>query len=110
MINKSTSEVTTGSLLVQEAGKALANISSQIVVISQHVEMIARASHDQSSALQEVNSTITQIDQMTHQNAAMVEETTAASMALAAEADTLTTLISHFQLKGNAKSVADRAA
>ncbi|AVH45248.1 chemotaxis protein (plasmid) [Agrobacterium tumefaciens] len=96
--------------MVQEAGKALANISSQIVVISQHVEMIARASHDQSSALQEVNSTITQIDQMTHQNAAMVEETTAASMALAAEADTLTTLISHFQLKGNAKSVADRAA
>ncbi|WP_419461356.1 methyl-accepting chemotaxis protein [Agrobacterium tumefaciens] len=110
LINKSTSEVTTGSLLVQEAGKALANISSQIVVISQHVEMIARASHDQSSALQEVNSTITQIDQMTQQNAAMVEETTAASMALAAEADTLTTLISHFQLKGNAKSVADRAA
>ncbi len=110
LINKSTSEVTTGSLLVQEAGKALANISSQIVVISQHVEMIARASHDQSSALQEVNSTITQIDQMTQKNAAMVEETTAASMALAAEADTLTTLISHFQLKGNAKSVAHRAA
>ncbi|MGO8658274.1 methyl-accepting chemotaxis protein, partial [Rhizobium ruizarguesonis] len=53
-------------------------ISPLIVTISQHVEMIARASHDQSNALQSVNATVNHMDQMTQQNAAMVEETTAA--------------------------------
>jgi methyl-accepting chemotaxis protein len=62
--------------------------------------MIARASHDQSSALQEVNSTVNQMDQMTQQNAAMVEETTAASRELANEADSLLRLIQQFKIAG----------
>jgi len=52
--------------------------AGQIATISEHVEMIAGASQDQSYALQEVNSTVNELDQMTQQNAAMVEETTAA--------------------------------
>ncbi|WP_064713538.1 methyl-accepting chemotaxis protein [Rhizobium bangladeshense] len=110
LINRSTIEVGSGSQSVQETGTVLARISAQIVTISQHVEMIARASHDQSNALLEVNSTINQIDQMTQQNAAMVEETTASSIELAAEADTLTTLISQFQLDRERKSAVNQAA
>ncbi|WEZ84368.1 methyl-accepting chemotaxis protein [Rhizobium sp. 32-5/1] len=98
LINKSTSEVSTGSRLVQETGAVLASISTQIVAISQHVEMIATASSDQSAALSEVNGSVNQMDQMTQQNAAMVEETTQASRQLANEADTLMMLVEQFRL------------
>ncbi|KAA1174534.1 methyl-accepting chemotaxis protein, partial [Rhizobium tropici] len=99
LINKSTEEVASGSQFVQEAGSVLAQISSQIVTISQHVEMIAHASHDQASALQEVNSSVNHMDQMTQQNAGMVEETTAASRELASEADALLHLIQQFKIE-----------
>ena len=102
LINKSTNEVNSGSQFVQETGTVLSKISAQIVTISQHVEMIARASHDQSSALQGVNATVNQMDQMTQQNAAMVEETTAASRELANEADSLRHLIQQFKIDGDA--------
>jgi methyl-accepting chemotaxis protein len=98
LINKSTNEVSTGSRLVQETGAVLASISTQIVAISQHVEMIATASSDQSAALSEVNGSVNQMDQMTQQNAAMVEETTQASRQLANEADTLMMLVEQFRL------------
>ena len=101
LINKSTNEVSNGSHLVQETGAVLSKISGQIVAISSDVEMIARASHDQSSALQEVNSTVNQMDQMTQRNAAMVEETTAATHELASQADNLLALVQHFKTEGN---------
>ncbi|MBW9051701.1 methyl-accepting chemotaxis protein [Rhizobium mesosinicum] len=110
LINKSTNEVNSGSQFVQETGTVLAKISAQIVTISQHVEMIARASHDQSSALQGVNSTVNQMDQMTQQNAAMVEETTAASRELANEADALLHLVQQFKIDGGTDVHMYRAA
>ncbi|MBB3460505.1 HAMP domain-containing methyl-accepting chemotaxis protein [Rhizobium sp. BK377] len=110
LINKSTNEVNSGSQFVQETGTVLAKISAQIVTISQHVEMIARASHDQSSALQGVNSTVNQMDQMTQQNAAMVEETTAASRELANEADALLHLVQQFKIDGGSDVQMCRAA
>ena len=110
LINKSTTEVSSGSQFVQETGTVLAKISAQIVTISQHVETIARASHDQSSALGEVNATVNQMDQMTQQNAAMVEETTAASRELAVEADSLLRLIQQFKIDGDMQATVYRAA
>ncbi len=98
LINKSTDEVNSGSQFVRQTGAVLEKISSQIVTISQHVEMIARASRDQSNALQGVNATVNQMDQMTQRNAAMVEETTAASRELATEADSLMHLIHQFKI------------
>lgn len=110
LINKSTSEVNVGSEFVQETGTVLAKISAQIVTINQHVEMIARASHDQSGALQEVNSTVNQMDQMTQQNAAMVEETTAASRELASQADDLLALIQQFKMDPVSRGAQYRSA
>ncbi|MDR7143312.1 methyl-accepting chemotaxis protein [Rhizobium sp. BE258] len=110
LINKSTTEVSSGSQSVQETGTVLAKISAQIVTISQHVEMIARASHDQSGALQEVNATVNSMDQMTQQNAAMVEETTAASRELASQADSLLTLVQQFKIEGESHTAYYRAA
>jgi methyl-accepting chemotaxis protein len=72
--------------------------------------MIARASHDQSGALQEVNATVNSMDQMTQQNAAMVEETTAASRELASQADSLLTLVQQFKIEGESHTAYYRAA
>jgi methyl-accepting chemotaxis protein len=67
--------------------------------------MIAMASRDQSNALGEVNSAVNQMDQMTQRNAAMVEETNAATRQLAEEADILMSLVEQFKLSN--RHVAD---
>jgi methyl-accepting chemotaxis protein len=99
LITASTDEVATGSHLVKQTGDALAAIGAQISSISAHVEDIATASRDQSSALHEVNGAVGQMDQLTQQNAAMVEETSAASRQLAEEADQLVMLLEEFRLE-----------
>ncbi|WP_320195548.1 methyl-accepting chemotaxis protein [Agrobacterium rosae] len=101
LINQSTNEVGTGALLVQEAGQVLSDISTQIVVVSQHVETIATATADQASALQEVNGSVNQMDQMTQQNAAMAEESSAATQMLSEEVEALLGLVQRFQIGQN---------
>jgi methyl-accepting chemotaxis protein len=98
LINKSSAEVSSGSRLVQETGTVLSEISAKIVTVSERVEMIAMASRDQSNGLGEVNSSVNQMDNMTQKNAAMVEETNAATRQLAQEADALMTLIEQFKI------------
>jgi methyl-accepting chemotaxis protein len=98
LIETSTREVAAGSGLVQKTGSVLASISSEIIAISKHVETIATASADQSAALQEVNSSVNAMDQMTQKNAAMVEDTTEQSRQLASEADALMSLIQQFRI------------
>ncbi|KQO78995.1 methyl-accepting chemotaxis protein [Rhizobium sp. Leaf262] len=98
LINQSTNEVGTGALLVQEAGQVLSDISQQIVIVSKHVETIATATADQSSALQEVNGSVNQMDQMTQQNAAMAEESSAATQMLSEEVEALLGLVQRFQI------------
>ena len=60
---------------------------------------IAPSAQEQATGLQEVNTAVNQMDQVTQQNAAMVEESTAASHTLAREAEELTTLVNRFQVK-----------
>ncbi len=105
LIEKSTSEVSAGAHLVQETGAVLASISQQIVTVSQHVDMMATASRDQAAALQEVNGSVNQMDQMTQQNASMVDLTTAASRKLAGDADTLMMLVEQFRLDADEQSM-----
>jgi methyl-accepting chemotaxis protein len=98
LIGKSSAEVSSGSRLVQQTGQVLADISHKIVTVSERVETIAMASRDQSNALAEVNSSVNSMDQMTQRNAAMVEETNAATRQLADEADNLMGLVQQFRL------------
>jgi methyl-accepting chemotaxis protein len=98
LIEQSTREVNAGSELVQKTGSVLASISHEIIAISGHVETIATASRDQSAALQDVNSSVNAMDQMTQKNASMVAEATQASRQLAEEADMLMALIEQFRL------------
>lgn len=101
LIESSSAEVSSGVSLVRETGTTLDTIGQLIVEISGHVETIATSTREQSVGLSEVNGAVNQMDQATQQNAAMVEETNAASGALANEADKLRKLISQFTLKNS---------
>ena len=102
LIGKSSVEVGTGVKLVSETGEVLRTIEAYIVTINQHMDAIATSSREQSLGLSEVNTAVNQMDQVTQQNAAMVEEANAAGATLAAEAGRLRELIGQFQLGGNA--------
>jgi methyl-accepting chemotaxis protein len=102
LVGRSSTEVGTGVRLVQETGEALGRIGTDVVRINEHMTSIVMAAREQSTGLQEINTAIGQLDQMTQQNAAMVEETNAASHTLAQDAEGLTALIGQFQLGGGA--------
>jgi methyl-accepting chemotaxis protein len=98
LIQHSAVEVESGVRLVSGTGLALKTIEGHIVTINEHMNAIATSAREQSSGLSEVNTAINQMDQVTQQNAAMVEESNAASMTLAAESEKLRELIAHFKL------------
>ncbi|SIR31504.1 methyl-accepting chemotaxis sensory transducer with Pas/Pac sensor [Rhizobium sp. RU20A] len=109
LIRNSSDEVKSGVKLVSETGDALKLIQGNISLVNEHMQAIASSAREQSVGLSEVNSAVNQMDQVTQQNAAMVEETNAASATLAQETETLRQLIARFELSGTA-SQAPRAA
>ncbi len=99
LIRNSSAEVESGVKLVSETGEALKTIETYIVTINDHVGAIAASSREQSVGLSEVNTAVNQLDQVTQQNAAMVEESNAASAALANEGNRLQELVGQFTLR-----------
>ncbi|HVK82423.1 MAG TPA: methyl-accepting chemotaxis protein, partial [Verrucomicrobiae bacterium] len=97
LVLSSSDQVVSGVRLVGEAGLSLDRIMQQVVEINDIVGEIASGAREQSTGLVEVNVAVNQMDQMTQQNAAMVEETTAASHALSQEALGLDHLIRQFR-------------
>jgi methyl-accepting chemotaxis protein len=97
LISTSTNEVATGVASVGETGEALERIVNQVTEITARVTEIAASAQEQSIGLAQVNSAVNQMDQLTQQNAAMVEQSTAASHALSSEAATLDSLMGNFQ-------------
>jgi methyl-accepting chemotaxis protein len=89
-------QVDRGVELVGQTGKVLERIAQQVVEIDQMVTDIAASANEQAAGLTEVNTAINHMDQVTQQNAAMVEESTAASHSLAQDADQLSELMSRF--------------
>ncbi len=98
LITASGDQVRSGVTLVDETGAALEAIVREVQEINGHVNAIVTATREQSTGLQEINSAVNTMDQGTQQNAAMVEEQTAASHGLAAEAAGLNTLLSQFRM------------
>ncbi len=99
LISTSGQQVDQGVSLVSETGRALDRILVQVAEINGIMGEIASGAQEQSTALDEVNTAVNHMDQTTQQNAAMVEETTAASQTLAQEADSLQHLIGQFRLQ-----------
>ncbi|MCJ8508928.1 methyl-accepting chemotaxis protein [Rhizobium lemnae] len=96
LINTSAGEVGSGVQLVRETGEALKEIGKDIAEINLHMDAIALSAREQATGLGEINSAINQMDKATQQNAAMVEESSAASASLASEATKLRDLVSRF--------------
>ena len=99
LISTSSQQVGRGVELVRETGRALETIVDAVTGITGLVAEIANASREQSVGLSEINAAVGQLDQVTQQNAAMVEETTAASHAMRAEAEALSRLVAQFQAR-----------
>ncbi len=100
LIGKSGDQVKNGVDLVVATGKALEEIVAQVQAVSVNVNAIVEASGDQATGLKEINTAVAVMDQGTQQNAAMVEESTAASRSLAKEAEALFQLIAKFEISG----------
>ncbi|NTF79860.1 HAMP domain-containing protein [Rhizobium rhizogenes] len=97
LINTSASQVKEGVDLVGHTGNALHKIAEQVMEINSLIRQISASASEQAIGLKEINAAVNQMDQVTQQNAAMVEETTAASMALNDEAQTLRALVARFR-------------
>jgi methyl-accepting chemotaxis protein len=102
LIQNSSKEVESGVKLVRDTGEALKMIGGYIAQINTHMDSIATAAKEQSVGLAEVNTAVNAMDQTTQQNAAMVEQSTAASSSLAMEAGKLRDLVSQFKHNGMA--------
>lgn len=97
LITTSSAHVENGVSLVSKAGEALQTIAGHVQEINQDIRAIVDAAREQSTALGEINQAINTVDQGTQQNAAMVEEQTAASHGLADEARALFDLLEQFR-------------
>ena len=97
----SSEQVDLGVALVNQTGSALERIIGRIGEISELVGNIATAAEQQAAGLQQVNIAVTEMDGVTQQNAAMVEEATAAARNLAAEADELARQVGRFKVSRN---------
>jgi methyl-accepting chemotaxis protein len=98
LISASGRHVTTGVKLVGDTGEALARIIERVSQLNNVVTDIAASAQEQSTALHEINTAINRMDQTTQQNAAMVEQSTAASHSLANEAEELSNLVGQFTI------------
>ena len=104
LITASGDQVRAGVALVGETGKSLQVIVSEVQEINGHIGAIVTATREQSIGLQEINTAVNTMDQGTQQNAAMVEEQTAASHGLASEAAALNELLAQFKLGESAQA------
>jgi methyl-accepting chemotaxis protein len=100
LIQTSTGQVSEGVSLVNQTGSALRRIVGQVESISGLVSEIAASAQEQSAALSQVNSAMNQMDHVTQQNAAMVEQSTAASHSQANDARDLATMVGRFRVTG----------
>ncbi len=99
LISASGSQVEQGVTLVGQTGAVLQRIFVQVTEINGIVAEIAASAQEQATGLDQVNTAVNQMDQVTQQNAAMVEQSTAASHALARETEELSRLLARFQVE-----------
>ncbi|MCW1980969.1 methyl-accepting chemotaxis protein-1 (serine sensor receptor) [Xanthomonas arboricola] len=112
LIDDSVSKVAEGSALVDQAGTTMAEIVASVQRVTDIMGEISAASQEQSSGIEQVNLTVTQMDEATQQNAALVEEATAAARSMEEQAGQLSDAVSIFKLQqqGAPMAIASRPA
>jgi len=98
LIGDSVEKVGNGSKLVEQAGKTMEEIVTSVKRVTDIMAEISAASQEQSQGIEQVNQTITQMDEVTQQNAALVEEASAAARSLEEQAGGLSHSVSQFKL------------
>ncbi|WP_244447888.1 methyl-accepting chemotaxis protein [Neorhizobium vignae] len=98
LIGNSEAAVNQGVVLVNDTGDGLKEIAKLVAAVNQHMEAIAIAANEQAVGLSEINTSVNHMDQMTQQNAAMVEEMNAAGASLAQESTRLSELLARFEV------------
>ncbi|MHB1216199.1 MAG: methyl-accepting chemotaxis protein, partial [Thiobacillus sp.] len=110
LISDSVEQVEAGRKLVNEAGEAMDDIVTSVQLVADIMTGSAAASQQQSAGIEQVNQAVGQLDEITQQNAALVEEAAAASESMQAQAIKLTQLVESFTLTqaGRTASRSDR--
>jgi methyl-accepting chemotaxis protein len=104
LINESVEKIANGGVLVDEAGKTMEEVVRSIRNVSEIMEQITAASSEQEAGIEQINRAIIEMDGVTQQNAALVEEASAAAEAMQGQAAHLAELVSVFKVDGMARS------
>jgi methyl-accepting chemotaxis protein len=102
LIDASVDKATTGSQMVTAMGTTMGDIVAQVQRVDQLIGEISDAAQEQTSGIGQVNTSITQLDEMTQQNAALVEQGAAAAESLRTQATRLTEAVAVFRTEGRA--------
>ncbi|WP_157271976.1 methyl-accepting chemotaxis protein, partial [Azohydromonas aeria] len=102
LISASVQKVEAGSQLVDDAGRSMGDIVNQVRRVSDLINEISAASHEQSQGIGQVGEAVAQLDQVTQQNAALVEESAAAAESLKHQAQRLAEVVNAFKLNPSA--------
>ncbi|GMG92903.1 methyl-accepting chemotaxis protein [Cupriavidus metallidurans] len=100
LIDNSAQRVEDGSVLVEDAGKAMGEIVEAVKRVTDLMGEMRAATEEQTGGIEQVNQAVSQMDQMAQQNAALVEEATAAAASLEDQADALHRAVGQFRLAG----------
>ncbi|WP_075256724.1 methyl-accepting chemotaxis protein [Herbaspirillum camelliae] len=98
LIDNSVAQVNEGSRLVETAGKTMGDVVASVQRVTDIVSEITAASVEQTQGIEEINRAISQMDEVTQQNAALVEEAAAAAQSLQNQAQSLSRVVSVFTL------------
>ncbi len=109
LINASVDSIGAGSALVAEAGATMEQVVASVSRVTQIMSAITEASHEQSTGIGHVNMAITEMDSVTQQNAALVEQAAAAAGAMQEQAGMLAELVCRFKLNGDLQPAAGQA-
>ncbi|WP_047608544.1 methyl-accepting chemotaxis protein [Rahnella aquatilis] len=110
LIDDSVAKVDNGTQLVAKAGATMAEVVSSVRNVTDIVGEIAIASNEQSTGIEEINKAITQMDEVTQQNAALVQEASSAAYSLNEQAERLSQAISIFKVSAGSATAAVRKA
>ncbi|WP_029001090.1 methyl-accepting chemotaxis protein [Azohydromonas australica] len=106
LISHSVQQVEAGSSLVGDAGRSMENIVTQVRRVSDMINEISAASVEQSQGISQVGDAVAQLDQVTQQNAALVEQSAAAAESLKYQAGRLAQIVGTFKLNASDEAVA----
>jgi methyl-accepting chemotaxis protein len=108
LIGDSVDKVQAGNRLVEQAGETMNEVVSSVKRVTDIMSEIMMASQEQSAGIEQINNAVTQMDDVTQQNAALVEEAAAAAQAMQDQVNSLNLVVSTFRLAGVAPNAVAR--